>query len=437
MKVLYINTSSNYGGAARAAMRIMRGVKQNGVEAEMFVLQKGIASDDVIPLARFVPKNIIYRICDWVAHKIKNKWQHYRWHRYKKTKQNVYMSDLRSTRLHGALQKLDYDIVHLHWVNQRFIGLDDLVKIHKPIIWTLHDSWAFCGVCHYFIDCEKYQTHCGACPMLGSEKEKDLAYEVFEKKLEAYKDLDLHIVTPSKWLGESAKKSVLLNRFPVHVIPNCIDTDLFRPLSKDEIVSIADREENAMVRRVFSEATKEKKIAKPIILYGAIQAATDRIKGFESLLSALRLLDKHGFAANLVVFGANAQELPLSFDNIEVSFVGYIHNSQVLAALYSMADVMVVPSLTENLSNTIMESLSCGTPVVGFDIGGNSDMIEHKKNGYLAKERDCEDLANGIRWCMEHNEEGLLSKQAREKVLANYTIDIVSNQYKRLYESMI
>jgi glycosyltransferase involved in cell wall biosynthesis len=168
-----------------------------------------------------------------------------------------------------------------------------------------------------------------------------------------------------------------------------------------------------------------------------MNAATDRRKGFASLLSALQIIDAQGLVVHLVVFGANAQELPMKFQNIDVTFVGYIHDSSVLTALYNIANVMVVPSLTENLSNAIMESLSCGTPVVAFHIGGNGDMIDHKQNGYLAKEKDSEDLAKGIEWCLANNANDVLSKNAREKVMNNYTIDIVSEQYKQLYESLL
>ena len=437
MKVLFINTNDISGGAARAAMRIMRGVQQSGVEVQMFVKDKYSKSSDVIPASNFAPpSNAIKDIFKWVIQKIKNRYHMYKWHPYKHTKQNVFMSDLRHTNIHGALQQLDYDIVHLHWINNRFLDIRELSKIHKPIVWTLHDSWPFCGVCHYFIDCERYQNHCGTCPMLGSKKEQDLAYEIFEKKLAAYRYLDLHIVTPSHWLGDCARKSALLGRFPVHVIPNCLDTELFRPLSETEILTIAEHQQNAVVSRVLREAT-EKRIAKPLILFGAMNAANDRIKGFASLLSALQLLDTQCFEAHLVVFGANAQELPMKFQNIDVTFVGYISDNQLLTALYNVADVMVVPSLTENLSNAIMESLSSGTPVVAFNIGGNSDMIDHLQNGYLAQERNAEDLAMGIQWCIEHNTDGVLNKNAREKVLKNYAIPIVSEQYKHLYQSLL
>lgn len=417
MKVLFVNTNENYGGAARAANRIMRGVQRCGVEAQMFVKNKHSQAVDVVAVWQFVPKNAIYRAFDWVTEKIKNKWQHYKWNPYKDTKKDVFLSDLRSMSCHGALQKLDYDIVHLNWINQRFLDLKELGKIKKPIVWTLHDSWAFTGLCHVPYDCKKYETHCGTCPMLGSKKEQDLAYEIFEKKLEAYKDLDLHIVTPSKWLGERAKRSALLGRFPITVIPNCIDTELYQPIDK------------ADARKVLGlEADKK------YLLFGAMHVMKDANKGFAYLQEALKQINNA--KVELLVYGTNedlrSHDLPLSARSM-----GYINNDKMMALLYNAADVCIVPSLSENLSNTIMESLSCGTPVVAFNIGGNSDMIEHKQNGYLAKEKDNWDLAKGIEWCLANNADGILSINAREKVMNNYTVDIVSEQYKLLYESLL
>jgi len=291
-----------------------------------------------------------------------------------------------------------------------------MAKIHKPIVWTLHDSWPFCGVCHYFLDCKRYQNHCGTCPMLGSKKEQDLAYEIFENKLAAYKDLDLHIVTPSRWLGDCAKKSALLGRFPIHVIPNCIDTEEFRPLDKVE------------VRKKLGLSHQRK-----YLLFGAMQATTDKNKGFNILLSALKYLSNTN--TELIIFGTEGK-LDQYAIPIPYHVMGYIRNNVQMMMLYNIADVTIVPSLSENLSNTIMESLSCGTPVVAFHIGGNSDMIDHEQNGYLAEENNCEDLANGIQLCIRHNTDGFLSKNAREKILNNFTIDIVSKQYKYLYESL-
>ena len=417
MKVLFINTNENYGGAARAAMRIMRGVQKHGVEAQMFVKNKASQAEDVVSVWRFVPTNALYKAYHWVIEKIKNKWYQYKWHPYKRTKQNIFMSDLRGMTIHGALQKLDYDIVHLHWINMRFLDIDELAKIHKPIIWTLHDSWAFTGICHVPYECRNYELYCDVCPMLGSKTERDLAYEVFEKKLEAYKDLDFHIVPPSRWLADCAKRSALLGRFPITVIPNCIDTELYQPMDK------------ADAREVLGlEADKK------YLLFGAVHALADANKGFTYLKEALKQIKDTD--TELLVYGTN-DDLKCYNLPIPARSFGFINNDKVMALLYNAADVTIVPSLSENLSNTIMESLSCGTPVVAFNIGGNGDMIEHKKNGYLAKERDCEDLAKGIEWCLEHNVDGAMSKNAREKVMNNYTVEIVSEQYKKLYESLL
>ena len=417
MKVLFINTSDSQGGAARAAIRIMHGVQRDGVYAQMFVKWKNLQADDVVCLSRFIPHNVFYRIGDWIANKIKNKWQHHKWRPYKRTKQDAYMSDLRSTRIHGALQKLDYEIVHLHWINSRFIGIDDLRKIKKPIVWTLHDSWPFTGICHVPYDCKNYETHCGACPIYGSRREKDLANEVFEKKLNVYKDLDIHIVTPSSWLADCAKRSTLLGQFPITVIPNCIDTALYQPMDT-------------------LEARKMLKLDpdKTYLLFGAMHALEDANKGFLYLKEALKYVS--GANTELLVYGIKDDleryDLPMPAHSL-----GYINSDNMMVLLYNAADICVVPSLSENLSNTIMESLSCGTPVVAFNIGGNGDMIDHTKNGYLAKERDCEDLARGIEWCIDNNKDNALGTAARAKVLNNYTIDIVSEQYKQLYQSLV
>ena len=423
MKVLSVCTSDSNGGAARAAYRIHQSVRELGVDSRMFVKDKQTHDDSVIALDTFIPHNPFYQAFDWTRNKVKNKLQHARWNRYPEREQ-VFMSDLRGTDLRGALQKLDYDVLHLHWINQRFISLDDLPK-GKPIVWTLHDTWPFCGVCHYFFECEEYKSHCGCCPFLNSGKTKDLSYQVWKKKAGIYKDLNLHIVTPSKWLGNCAKASSLFGRFPVTVIPNCLDVNAFCPLNETEI---------SPLWRKF----QEKRSKKSFVLYGAMNAATDKRKGFANLISALRLLEQQGHIGDfeLLVFGATKSDLSIDV-NIPIHYVGYVSNTEELASLYNLADVMVVPSLTENLSCAIMESLSCATPVVAFNIGGNGDMIEHKVNGYLAIEKDDADLAEGIRWCIENNAENCLGMAGREKVLRDYTFETVCGKYKTLYENVI
>lgn len=416
IRVFSVCSSDVSGGAARAAYRIHQGVRSLGVNSSMFVKNKGSKDDTVQALSEFVPNNPIYHALDWCATKWKNKIQHARWRPYLHTKQDLFLSDLRGTCLHGALQKLDYDVLHLHWINNRFLDIRELSKIYKPIVWTMHDSWPFCGVCHVPFNCKQYEKHCGRCPILGSNKDHDLAYDIFKKKAEVYKNIDLHIVTPSRWLAMCAKKSALFGQFPITVIPNCIDTEMYKPMNKQDIADLYGLKSD-----------------KKYLLFGAMHATRDKNKGFDLLIEALHQLKEED--TELIVYGTN-EDLSKYKIPMPVHSLGYITGDKQMVMIYNVADVMIVPSRSENLSNTIMESLSCGTPVVAFNIGGNVDLIEHKKNGYLANEGDCEDLANGIEWCLKNNENNVLGNNARRKVLDNYTIEIVSKQYKELYRTI-
>lgn len=422
LKVLSVCTSLG-GGAGRAAYRIHQGVRSLGVESRM-LLKGGLSNDpNIITLDDFVSQNPFYKAFDWTRNKVKNKLQHAQWNRYPERDQ-VFMSDLRGTDLHGALRKLDYDVLHLHWFNNRFVSLKDLPK-DKPVVWTLHDSWPFCGICHYFFECERYKEQCGDCPFLHSGKADDLSRKVWKKKAEIYKDLDLHIVSPSRWLAGCAKQSSLLVQFPVEVIPNCLDVDTFRPL-KDEEISPKWHELKDISRK------------KPLLLFGAVNAVKDKIKGFAYLLSALKRLAAVGHADDfeLVVFGASEGELDMDV-HVPIHYVGYVRDTQELVSLYNLASVMVVPSLTEVFGQTASEALACGTPVVAFRCTGIQEVVDLKENGYLAQPYDSEDLAKGILWCLENNKGNQLGRAGREKVLQNYTFDAVCRQYKALYESVI
>ena len=438
-KILSICTSDTYGGAAKAAYRIHCAVNELAIKehlpirSEMFVLKKGTNDSSVHSLNEFLPKGWWFRIFDYVAHKVKNKIQHIVWRPYKHTQDKNYKSDLRGRYLYGALQQLCPDIIHLHWINQRFISLKELHDYvmqeeknghHIPIVWTLHDSWPFCGTCHYFLECSNYQNSCGNCPQLRPNVNErfaaDLSHKVWQKKANWYKDLDIHVVSPSQWLADCAKQSSLFMGRDVQVIPNCLDTTIFCPSECE------------------STSEQEKRFAKPILLYGAVNAATDRIKGFANLLSALQLIEKQyqekgeEVPFEVVVFGADKSSLPIE-TTIPIHYMGYVSNIYQLVDLYRQATVMVVPSLTENLSCAIMEALSCGTPVCCFNIGGNGDLVNHKVNGYLAREKDDADLAQGILWTLEKNVNNALGHATRQSVIDRFTPNVVAKKYVNLY----
>lgn len=415
VRVLSVSTSDSSGGAARAAFRIHQAVQAFDIDSRMLVKDKGTVDDKVIPVTSFLPDNALYRAFAWARNKLKNKWQHYQWGKYPQNGP-YFMSDLRSTDIGHALQKIDYDILHMHWVNLRFLPLEQLPK-DKPIVWTLHDSWPFCGVCHVPMDCIRYRGECGQCPQLGSERRNDLSHRVWKRKQALYRELNLHIVTPSRWMAECARSSALFKDCDIHVIPNCLNTDTFCPGSR----------EDACKRFGLNPEKRH-------ILFGAMRAVEDMNKGFDYLVGALKQIGlRIADDTDLIVFGT-AKSVADEIGGLKVHNFGILQDQEAVVALYRLADVTVVPSLSENLSCTIQESLSCGTLVTAFAIGGNGDLIAHQVDGYLAREKDMDDLANGILWCLGQNGP---SSPARKKVLANYTPAVVGREYARLYQSLI
>lgn len=421
IKVLSVCTSDSFGGAAKAAFRIHQAVKSYGIDSVMFVKNKATTGQDIIALEQFIPRHPFFRAINWFREKIENQKQHYLWRRYSKRSAN-YMSDLRSVEVYDALNQIDFDILHLHWINSRFLPLDKLPK-DKPIVWTLHDSWPFCGICHYFLDCTKYTSGCGACPHLSSSQVNDLSRMVWKKKQKYYRDLDLHIVAPSRWLAECAGRSLLFKGRPISVIPNCLDTETFKPLSEVEIIP-------GML------SLKEHFLGKAIILIGAVSISTDRIKGMSVFIKALHHLEVQGFADRIgvIIFGSDEliEGLPTSIASFQT---GYLKDVTELVSLYNIASVIVVPSFTEVFGQVASEAMSCGKPVVAFRCTGIQEVVDDDC-GYLAEPYDSDDFARGIRWCLDKNQDGHLSLNARKKVLDRYSPTVVGKRYAELYQRL-
>ena len=418
MKILFINSSDTKGGAAIAAYRLFEGLRNEGVTVKMLARDKTTNDPDIISCLDFERKGWIGML-DKIIWKIKNKIRKQKWKKYP-NRESVFLNDLDSISLLRAIRSIDFDILHLHFVANRFLDLHELTKVNKPIVWTLHDSWAFTGICHFFYDCKRYEESCGCCPMLHSDNPNDFTHQIWKIKNEIYKKCDLHIVTPSNWLGNCATKSSLFSGFPLSVIPNGISTQLYKPLPVSEA-----RESLGL------DADKH------YLLFGAVNATSDSNKGFDLLLEALKQLKQVGDKQiELLVFGAEQPSCELNFGFL-TTYMGIIRDENKLVQIYNSADVVIVPSRSENFSNTILESLSCGTPVVGFDIGGNSDLIAHKQNGYLAKHFDTEDLMSGIVWCLESKNQYDMSETARMKVDESFNLRGICLEYLNVYKELI
>lgn len=340
------------------------------------------------------------------------------WNNKSKNKKYFSASFSPSFNVIKKINGLKPDIVHLHWIQGGMLKVEDLEKINAPLVWSLHDCWAFTGGCHINWDCENYKKSCGYCPILESNKEIDLSRKIWiRKEISLNKISKLRIVGLSKWMKDTAKQSSLFKDQIIINLPNLINTNKFKPADKT-----ASRLEWAL--------PDDKKL----IMFGAIKSDTDINKGYIKLReSILQVQTKN---VELVLFGMAPQEA-VQNSKFKTHYLGNIEDDDKLVKLFNAVDVMVVPSLQENLSNVIMESLSCATPVVAFDVGGNKDMIEHSRNGYLAKAHSSEDLAYGIDWVLNSKNYNDLCDRARKKVVHEFESKNVANKYTKMYKSIL
>ena len=426
MRIVHL-CMQDFGGAGRAAYRLHRGLLSIGVNSTMVVLNK--KSEDpsvkVIPDAYSGPMTSCidtprHDSLTWQKHA--QRWGMLLAHYPKRPDGLELFRDADSdVRLDLIEEVQEADIINLHWVN----GVFDCKRAPssmagKPVVWTIHDMNPFTGGCHYAGDCNRYKTECGKCPQLGSEKENDLSNIIWKKKSNAYPLLNINVVSPSKWLARCATESNLFSQFSVSVIPNSCPTDKFIPYSKKE------------ARKFFGI-----EMSTNVILFGADTVVNKR-KGIVYLLKALNNLiysEKQNIL--LITFGHIPDNIMINI-KYPVKNFGHVSDQKQLSIIYSMADLFVITSLEDNLPNTVLESMACGTPVVGFNIGGIPDMIEHKETGYLVKPKDVDDLAKGISWILSSSEEtkSKLSKQCRKKAEELYALEIQANNYRRLYEEL-
>jgi len=285
------------------------------------------------------------------------------------------------------LQLPPADILNLHWIAS-FVDLQSFFEHTScPVVWTLHDMNAFTGGCHYDMGCERYKESCGRCPQLGSQAERDLSRSIWNRKRVAYEKAirrgRLHIVAPSNWLAEEVEESSLLGEAPLQVIPYGVDATVFRPRMKQDT-----RERLGISKQ------------RTIILFVA-QSTTDCRKGFSFLVSALKDLDSDE-KVTLLSIGQGSTSLPLDLPYVNA---GRIEEDEVLAKLYSVADLFIIPSRQDNLPNTVLESMACGTPVIGFDAGGIPDMVRPGETGWLAETGNVRSLRQAIESALENDGE--------------------------------
>jgi glycosyltransferase involved in cell wall biosynthesis len=414
MNILLLSTSDINGGAARAAYRLHQGLRGTGVRSHMLVQEK--SSDDAavkgpktslmqgVARSRLsldgVPLKLFYRA----------------WKRA-----SPFSVQWLPERVAAQVAQMRPDVVNVHWTGSGFLQVKTLAKLRRPVVMTLHDMWAFTGGCHYSEGCDRYQQSCGACPILGSANAADLSRQIWRQKENHWRSLNAVAVSPSRWLADCARSSSLFRDRRVECIPNGLDTTVYQPID-----------------RIWARRLLKLPGDKPLILFGAVKAASEPRKGFSLLQGALQSLRQAGWDdVELVILGSSPPETPPEID-FKIHYLGTLRDDVSLALAYAAADVFVLPSVQDNLPNVIMEAIACGTPCVGFDVGGIGDMIEHQRNGYLAQPFDVEDFAKGIVWILSDEERRQkLAHRAREKAEQEYTLERQAQRYQILFEQLL
>ena len=417
MKITFINTSDIRGGAAIAAYRLFSIIRRRFPDSWMVVREKLTKDENILGS----DKNLIDRLMHWSRFVLERltviplvKKREY-W--FSLSPANFGQNISRTKQIRKA------DLLHLHWTSQGYLslrGLKKLIKLNKPIVWTLHDMWAFTGGCHYSGKCINYTKTCGDCFYLKNPSPTDITNKVFKRKKKIYRNANITFVTPSQWMADVAGKSGLIGNFRIEVIGNPIDTEIFCPGDKEKV-----RSELGLPQELF------------LILCGAANLM-DKRKGFNFLIEALQLMgdSEPDLRQNygLITFGKSSH---IDNDLIPVFSQSYLSDNISLAKLYQAADVYILPSLEDNLPGTVMESLSCATPVIAFRTGGIPDMVDHLSNGYLADLKSVDDLIRGIHWIKDHPELSLVKENGRQKVLNNFSQEMIAEKYIRLYNELL
>ncbi len=413
MRVLIVNTSERTGGAAMASNRLMEALNNSGVKAKMLVRDK--ETDTLTVVGLDAP--------------MRARW-HFLWERMTIfiklhfSRKNLFKIDIANSgfNITGLREFKEADVIHLNWVNQGFLSLTDIRRIvasGKPVVWTMHDIWPATAICHYTKGCKAFMTACRKCRLLpGHGSDNDLAYQVWKKKMSALKGANISFVTCSRWLEKQAVQSALLKHHHVTNIPNPIDTHVFKP---------GDRKK----ARERLELPQDKRL----ILFVS-QRVTDDRKGMEYLIDAIaRLTEEHPEMkenAGVAILGGHAEELEGKL-SLPVYPLGYVSDEETIVNVYRAADVFVLPSLEDNLPNTIMEAMACGVPCVGFRTGGIPEEIEHLKTGYVADYCSAEDLMKGIHWVLSEANTEMLATRGVKKVVTNYSQTNVALRYIEVY----
>ena len=404
LSILHFSTADNMGGSGRSAYRIHTGLRELGQRSRMLVGQKVTSDPDVGTVYRGMTGRIGNFAADSITARL--------------GMQYLLVPTSGRVRRHQWVEEAD--VIQLYNTHGGYFSHRLLPTLSKssPIVWRLSDMWPMTGHCAYSGSCDRWESGCGRCPDLSGYPPMsiDTTALLWKLKNRLYSRSRITIVAPSSWIEEKAKNSPLLRRFDIRRIPNGLDLSIFRPIDRS-------------VARDMLGVDPDFKI----ILFSAHGVDDNPRKGSAHLVDALNRLEAPN-KSSLVLCGEGGRDwqdkIPLP-----VKALGYISDDRMMAVVYSCADVIVVPSMVENLPNSVLEAMACGIPAVAYDTGGMNDAVKHMKTGYLARHGDPADLANGIGRLLDNDElRKRLGSDAKELVVEKFEKMATARAFLDLYQ---
>tara|TARA_B110000008_G_scaffold277539_1_gene319047 strand:- start:9500 stop:10696 length:1197 start_codon:yes stop_codon:yes gene_type:complete len=394
MKKIIVSYSDKFGGAAKSAYRIFQCLRKYDNSLEMIVVKK-ISNDKNITAPLKKTEIFFVKIKNYLCILLS-----------KFFSQNPVSFNIFNSSLLKYINKENYSFINLHWINAETLSVSDISNIKRPVILTLHDMWYFTGIENYILDKSKYWKY-----NEKVENNKKISNFFLEKKLSKWKNL--HIITPSNWMKEEAKKSKLMSDFKIEVIPYPINLEIYKP--------------NTFLEKNFNKSYR--------ILFSAFGRLQEKRKGFDLLVQSLNMLSKTNIDFTLVTIGSNLK------NNLEYNFkienLGFIEKDEELVKIYNSVDVVTIPSRLDNLPNVGLEAHACGKPIVAYNIGGLPDIVEHNKTGFLTKPFDVEMFYQNIKnLLINQNLKNHFSKNARAKAVEEWSSEKIFQKYKKYFDEI-
>lgn len=411
IKIAIVSNTDDEGGADRAAYRLHLCLQEHDQIKSSMVVNKSNTQDPTV----IVPGGKFSRFFKEMRPRLGRLVDPF----YSNEDQGKLSVSLIPSGWPSFLNDTDADIVHLQWPMNEMMSIRDISKIKKPIVWTMHDMWAFCGAEHYSTD-ERYKAGYFKKNRSVNESGMDLNRWTWKRKLKHWKK-PFHIVGSSRWMADCARQSKLMAGWPVSAIPTPIDANFWKP-------------EDKQLSRALLNLPQDKRL----ILFGSFGGTKDKRKGFDLLLKALSVLKIDNSDLALVVIGGGKTGKIDDDLTYETFHLGHFNDALSMKIAYNAADLVLLPSRQDNLPNMALEAISCGVPVAAFDVCGIPDIIEHKVNGWLASPFNSEELARGIEWILGDTDiQQKVSENARDKALKTYSYSNVSKQFFELYSKIL